>query len=401
MGFPGSQTTLRRTLLLLGAAIASVVAVVVVRQWQFADADGSAGLNARLLALEPNRWFQLRTTGDMSWRRQGHAGIAYDSRRGKLYVFGSNTHGEDWDDSVHEFDPATSRWETHYTAARPETYRADERGHAIAGDERLLPWAMHTFDNVVYDPSLDAIIVTALPLHNRQARERAPAAVVHPTWIYDLWNREWRIFPNGGKPSPSFFAAASAYDARRDVIVAYGRSGLWEIGPDRKEWQRASREHHHDMHFNMVYDSRRGQLGVFGDHGGSNAVWIYTPGPRAGDAGRWQRHLPGGDACPADEHFPAAFDEERGLYLLVPDDRSPGRGQGSRGRASPTRSVTLVYDPDADRYTRLPQGDLEPLGMNYMMVYDHYHGVFLLVTGDWRAPATVWALRLAPSLLVK
>jgi hypothetical protein len=32
--------------------------------------------------------------------------------------------------------------------------------------------------------------------------------------------------------------------------------------------------------------------------------------------------------------------------------------------------------------------------MNYMMVYDRFHKVFLLVTGDQATPAAVWALRL-------
>lgn len=360
---------------------------------------GGQGLNRRLLNLTPNRWVVIDRAWGTKWRRQAHAGIAYDSQRGRLYVFGSNTHGGNWDDSVHEFDPVTERWTTHYPSAAKESYRADAEGRAVAGDAMLLPWAMHTFDNIVYDPSLDAIIVTSFPLHNRQAKERVPEAKVHPTWIYDLQRRQWRIFGNEGKPSPTFFAAASAYDARRDTIVAYGNPGIWEIGPDRKEWRQATRERHHHIHFNMVYDGRRGQLGVFGDSGGSNMVWIYSPGPEAGDSGTWARHLPGGDACPADEHFPAAFDDEHGVYLLVPDDRPSDTGNRGGRKEAATRSVTIVYDPDADRYTRLPQGDLEPLGMNYMMVYDRYHKVFLLVTGDWRKPPVVWALRLDPTLL--
>jgi hypothetical protein len=361
--------------------------------------DGAEALNRPLANLPPNRWVVIDRGEGVGWRRQGHAGIAYDSRRGRLYLFGSDTHGRDWDDSVHEFDPATQHWTTHYPPASKESYRADAEGRAIAGDTMLLPWAMHTFDNVVYDPSLDAIIVTAFPAHNRKAKKRVPEAKIHPTWIYDLKRRQWRIFANGGRVSPTFFAAASAYDARRDTIVAYGKGGVWEIGPDRKEWRHASNERHHKIHFNMVYDTRRGQLGVFGDFGGSNVVWIYTPGSEAGTKGVWQRHLPGGDPCPPDEHFPVAFDDEHGVYLLAPGDRSSG-GEEARGpKRSPRRNVTLAYDPDADRYTRLPAADLEPLRMNYMMVYDRVHGVFLLVTGNWRKPPIVRALRLDPAAL--
>jgi hypothetical protein len=37
---------------------------------------------------------------------------------------------------------------------------------------------------------------------------------------------------------------------------------------------------------------------------------------------------------------------------------------------------------------------MPPLKMNYMMVYDKFHKVFLLVTGDHSKPVTVWALKL-------
>ena len=166
-------------------------------------------LNPRLLKLKPNTWSLLAQPAQASWRRQPHAGIAYDSKRGTLLVFGSNTHGLDWDNEVHEFDPVTGRWETHYPRAPKESYRADAAGRAIAGTGRLLPWAMHTYDNIVYDPALDAIVVSALPEHN-PIRKNLPEAKIHPTWIYDLKTRQWRIFPNKGKPYPKFFAAASA-----------------------------------------------------------------------------------------------------------------------------------------------------------------------------------------------
>lgn len=152
-------------------------------------------LNPRLLALEPNTWSRLAQAEHADWRRQTHAGIAYDSKRGTLLVFGSNTHGLDWDNEIHEFDPAPARWKTHYPRAPKTSYRADAGGRAVAGTDRLLPWAMHTYDNIVYDPRLDAIVVSALPEHN-PIRKNLPEAKIHPTWIYDLKTRQWRIFEN-------------------------------------------------------------------------------------------------------------------------------------------------------------------------------------------------------------
>lgn len=349
-------------------------------------------LNPRLLALAPNIWRLVAQPAEAGWRRQTHAGIAYDSRRGRLLVFGSNTHGLDWDNEVHAFDPVTARWETHYPRAPKESYRADAAGRAIAGNGRLLPWAMHTYDNIVYDPRLDAIVVSARPEHNPIGKKH-PEATIHPTWLYDLKTRQWRIFENRGKPYPKFFAAASAYDPDRDVIAAY-KWGMWEIGPARDEWKRASGESHHRMHHVMDYDARRKTFVVFGDARDGSAVWTYAPGPRAGDPGTWRKRQ--ATDCPAGQHFPVAYDGAHGVFLLVADKlRDVEAAKDRRKPAARARSSnTFVYDPDADRCVRLPDADLPALGMNYMMVYDRFHRVFLLVTGDHAKPAAVWALRL-------
>jgi hypothetical protein len=351
-------------------------------------------LNPRLLTLTPNAWHLLSRPARAGWKRQAHAGIAYDSRRGTLLVFGSNTHGLDWDDSVHEFDPATGRWDTHYPAAPKASYRADASGRAVAGSGRLLPWAMHTYDTIVYDPRLDALVVSALPEHNPM-RKSVPGARIHPTWIYDLKTRQWRIFANGGKPYPKFFAGASAYDSDRDVIAAY-KFGMWEIGPARDQWKQATAERHHKMHDMMEYDARHKRFVVFGDYHNSNAVWTYAPGPRAGDRGTWEKKTPVGDSCPPGQHYPVAYDSAHGVFLLVVDNaRYAEDAKGRRKRTSRARSSsTFVYDLDSNRCTRLPDADLQPLGMNYMMAYDRFHKVFLLVADERGKAAAVWALRL-------
>ena len=351
-------------------------------------------LNSRLLALRANTWSLLAQPAHADWRRQGHAGIAYDSTRGRLLIFGSNTHGLNWDNAVHEFDPVTERWETHYREAPKESYRTDAAGRAIAGADRLLPWAMHTYDNVVYDPGLDAIVVSAVPAHT-PIRKGLPEAKIHPTWIYDLKTRQWRIFQNKGKPYPKFFAAASAYDPDRDVIAAY-KGGMWEIGPERDEWKKASGESHHKLHYTMDYDAKHKKFVVFGDHTNTNAVWTYAPGTRAGDEGVWEKKTPQDASCPPGQHFPVAYDTGHGVFLLVVDNTPYAEdGKGRRKRTGRARSSsTFVYDLGSNRCVRLPGADLQPLGMNYMMAYDRFHKVFLLVTGNHAKPAAVWALKL-------
>jgi hypothetical protein len=92
----------------------------------------------QLRNLPPNRWVKYFESRPGAWSRQGHAGMAFDTRRGSLLIFGSDTHGVDWDNAVHEFQPRLKRWETHYTAVGPESYRVDEVGRPVAGSRRTI-----------------------------------------------------------------------------------------------------------------------------------------------------------------------------------------------------------------------------------------------------------------------
>ncbi|HJV26278.1 MAG TPA: hypothetical protein VJ673_11350 [Aromatoleum sp.] len=345
--------------------------------------------------LPPNRWVKLDTAPVSGWTRQGHAGLAYDSKRGTLLIFGSNTHGLDWDDSVHEFDPATLRWTTHAALAPQTSYRADDKGRAVAGGQDLQPWAMHTYGGVAYDSQRDGLIVTARPEHNPIGK-KIPEATIHPTWFYSQARRQWQMLPDSGEAPPKFFASAAAYDERRGVPVAY-HWGIWELVPrdGGHTWVQATKEGHHHMHYSLVYDSRRGNFAVFGDYYNINDVWIYTPGPRPGEAGRWEERKPRGDEAPRSQHFPVAFDRDQGVFLLVPGNTEFEELPNGKERAKPARSnSSFVYDPDDNRYIRLPEGDMPALGMNFMMAYDARHKAFLLVTGASGGVPSVWALKL-------
>ncbi|HEB77573.1 MAG TPA: hypothetical protein ENI90_03480 [Methylothermaceae bacterium] len=335
--------------------------------------------------LPANRWQKISTARFLGWRRQGHGSAVIDPKRDKVYVFGSDTHNENWDNSVHEFDLTTLRWRTHYAPAAKSSYRADAAGRAVAGDDGVYPWAMHVFDNLVFDPRLDAVIVTARPEHNYEAHQIAPEARIHPTWIYHLGTRTWSILANDGKPYPRNFAGATAYDSFRDTIVLY-KHGIYELGPNRRHWRLATKASHHNIHYNLVYDRIHRVFAVFG--GKTDAVWLYWPDILPGRPGRWEQRRPDGDRCPADEAFPAAFSPHLGRFLIMPRDRKK------------QRRLACLYDVISNRYQRVPSADLPSVDtMNYMMVYDPIRRVFLLITGNWHRPVTVWALRLVPDLL--
>ena len=364
-------------------------AIIFAVVWLSIAADpvlGAETLDPKLLALEANRWTKVDQSGHTKWRRDGHMGMAYDSKRGVLLFFGSGTHGKNWDNAVYQFDPVSGRWETHYAPAPEESYRADPIGNRVTGIGRPQPWAMHVFDGMVYDPVRDALVVAARPGHNPM-RKTLRSAKIDPVWVYELGFRQWRMMVNGGEPPPVVFAGGTAYDRIRDTIVLsrpHKRGGeVWELGPGRRKWVRAWRgKRQHSIHVNMGYDSKNRRIVVFGDYKPTEKVAVYAPGAQAGEPGRWHKSVPGGDRCPEVTKTPIAYSERDGVFLVVP------RIGKSR------KTATCVYDAATHRYRRVPGVGLERGHMNFMMAYDIRHDVFLMVTGNWRAPPEVWAFKL-------
>ncbi|WJW74432.1 hypothetical protein QVG61_07860 [Thiohalobacter sp. IOR34] len=344
-------------------------------------------------ALPANRWVVIHTeTG--RWRRQEHAGAAYDSHRGTLLLFGSNTHGKNWDNSVREFDPQRLRWTRHYPPSPRDSYRLDAAGHPVAGPaDNPRPWAMHSYDGLVYDPGSDSLIVAAAANHHPLRRRFEIRR--QPVWRYDLTSHRWQPFDRHQGKMPTFFDAATAYDSWRRLPLLY-KFGIWELDRGSEQWRKATGKHHHNSHFNLVYDSLHQVFAAFGSARLTNSVWLYHPGKAAGEAGRWEERQPGGDPCPPDQHIPVAFHPEQGVFVLVVDDNQVYRRPNGRLRlrSKAKSSGTYVYDLDSNRYRRLPQADLPAQGMNYMLVYASRQKVLLLVTGDWRRPPSVRALRL-------
>jgi hypothetical protein len=373
------------------AALAAVAATLAALGYWFgrtgSDLPTEVENSLQLRNLPTNQWIKYHEEQPDDWSRQGHAGMAFDTKRGTLLIFGSDTHGENWDNSVHEFDPRRKRWETHQPPADPKTYRTDAFGAPLAGATSPMPWAMHTYDAIEYHPVLDALVVMSTTEHT-PGGAAVRSIKRQPTWIYDLSTRQWRQFDNGERASPSFFAGSSAFDEARGLIVAY-RHGVWELDTAAGVWRQASAERHHEMHHTMVYDRRRRALFVFGDYRPTNKVWRYQPGAAAGEKGHWTLHQPKGDACPAGSIIPAAYAADQDVFVLVVDGAQPdSASEGGKGSAT-----TCLYDPDSDTYTKLPAADLPKIGMNFMMAWDPAHQVVFLLTGDWRGPVTVWAMK--------
>ena len=161
---------------------------------------------ARLRSLPIGEWVTLheQSVADaVFFFRRNHGGSTFDTKRGQLILFGSDTHdygdkwGKNWSNSVFFFDPAIGEWSQSYPRDPVTTYTVNADGIPVAGENADHPWAMHTYGAVSYDAERDQVIVSSYPEHLEPGRftymlqEVWPQIRRHPTWIFDLQTNEW------------------------------------------------------------------------------------------------------------------------------------------------------------------------------------------------------------------
>ena len=81
--------------------------------------------NPRLASLPAARWVEIhrqQATDPVRFHRQWHGGSAFDTRRGRIVLFGSDTHGDDWTHSPLFFDLASPTWTRAYPDDPPSTH---------------------------------------------------------------------------------------------------------------------------------------------------------------------------------------------------------------------------------------------------------------------------------------
>jgi len=346
--------------------------------------------NRHLLNLEPNKWVKIheQKKGErVRFRRQEHGGSCFDSRRGRLVLFGSNTHGKDWTNSPLIFDLASLTWQRLYPNDEKATYKVTAEGLPVAGPRGEHPWAMHTFGGVIYDPARDEMVICCYPAHMVPGRftnalpEIWPKVKRHPTWTFQFKQNRWLPLPC---EPVHFFPYCAVYDSDRKVIVGYRPDGIYELSGEPRTWKKVISKGFFGWHTNAVYDSKHKAVVVFGSNENSNDIVVYYP------ATKTHKKTPTpGVRPPKDQHAPMCFDPGSGKVVIVID-----RVLESAGKEKKVRAETWLYDLGTDRWRRIPQATLPfGCGMNYNMEYDPLHKVCLLVTGNARRPTTVWALR--------
>lgn len=349
--------------------------------------------NPRLLDLPQGRWVKIHQQypGDaVSFERQRHGGSAFDTRRGKLVLFGSDTHdvsSESWLNGPLVFDLNRLKWEQSYPSDPVSSYRVTADGLPVAGPEGNHPWAMHTFGSVTYDPTIDTMVVSSLPSHLKPGRFTSALASVwsqvtrHPTWLWHPASGQWQ--PLVGD-AVHFFAYATAYDNRRNAVLGYRSDGVYTLQPAAGQWRQIVAGGLLGWGNNAVFDTENGVLIVYGSHRKENDIVVYNP------ATGLHRKMPTpGLRPPGGVHVPMAFHAGIGRTIaLIGKPPGPDAPYGT--------TKTWQYDYARDVWVCFEHADLPfGIGMNYNLEYDPGHEILLLVATppDKKLPA-VWALDL-------
>ena len=349
----------------------------------------SKSSNPRLAALPAGKWIEIhrqQPTDAVSFVRQAHGGSAFDSLRGRIVLFGSDTHGEDWTNSPLFFDLASLTWTRAYPDDPPATYQVTADGLPVAGTGERHPWAMHTFGAVTYDAVGDRIVVASSLEHFEPGRFTDAMGHLwgkierHPTWVFELGPRRWRILD---PPDVHFFAYSTAYDASRGVVVGHRPDGIYELAAHERNpvWRRVADAIETGYHTSAIYDSRRRLVLITGGNRLWNTVVVYDPETR-----RERAMATPGARPPEFQHAPTAFHEGKGVMVVLVDPPAAPVGERRAG------TETWLYDATADTWSRMEGAALPfPSGMNYNLHYDATHDLLLLVAGE---PTAVWALKL-------
>jgi hypothetical protein len=346
-----------------------------------------------LFNLAEGSWVKIhqQRPGDaITFKRQRHGGSAFDTRRGQLVLFGSDTHDlpeYDWINTPFVFDVAGLAWHEAYVADPVLSYRVDVRGLPVAGPQGNHPWAMHTFGAVTYDPARDAVVVASYPAHLEPGRFNTALAAVwpevrrHPTWLWHPGSGKWE--PLAGD-AVHFFPYATAYDAKRGLVLGYRSDGIYALQTTTGKWRKELDGGLLGWANNVAFDTKSGILIAYGSHRQANDVVVYDP------ASGLHRKMPTtGKRPPGASYVPMAFHRGIGRTVVL-IDRPPDQ-------AAPFGvTETWLYDYPSDSWAHLERADLPfAIGMNYNLEYDPGHRLLLLVATppDEKLPA-VWALSL-------
>jgi hypothetical protein len=323
-------------------------------------------------SIPAGKWVRL-PTGGAAAPKVFHGGATIAPERNEVYFVGSDTHhptmleqGES--NAVYRLNLATLTWSQDYEQDPKSTYRIVANNQAETTTGR--PWAMHAFDAVEWDPTVERVVVISFPDHTRFApEERFPIfegdwfTKLEPShWEYDPVNNKWlRLVPN----APRLFAAALTWDSRREQLIGFNGGGTYHFDRETNAWRSTGAATEAGWHFSIVYDSVADRVLSLGTNKGSDELFAYDPAsPSWKPVDTRNKPLPANGAA-------IAVDPKEGVMLYLANDH-PTHYHNPTGKAE-----TFIYRSGDKSWERL-KIDSPPLyGMNYLMQYDPVRRVFL------------------------
>ena len=351
-----------------------------------AEADKPATLNPLLLRQRPGTWMRLPTgPGPVPRRIHQHAGGVIDPATSILYFFGSDNHGDEWNNEVWSYDPASMSWTQSYPEDPPGSYRyLDGRKTTTTGH----PWSMHTFAMNAWDAVGGRLIVGAWQMHydlESLPQIKLPREAPESWWQYDPTGKSWAPVDRGPDlglghlcyvPSlgrvigfSSENAPVTLYDPAKHTFEAF--TGFSGGAPEGYTLRSA-------------YDSRRNRILLISWDKGPN-VWAFDLIRK-----RWSNL--GVQNRPAGGIY-GSWDYDRSADAIVslwPDNPKGGFSNDSG------KSRTFLIDLGRNAYTEMRTQPAPPYtGMSFKVLYDPRHEVTLAVEGN-----EVWSFK-APYLAAK
>ena len=342
----------------------------------------SRDLNPLLRDQKPGTWLRLPSAPGPAPRIHDHAGGVIDPTTSTLYFFGSDTHGEQWNNEVWSYSPVTMRWARSYPEDPPSSYRyQDGRKTTTTGR----PWAMHTFALNAWDPVGRRLVVGAWQMHydlENLPHVTVPRGAGESWWQYHPASNTW----TAALPSPKLGLGHLCYVPPLQRIIGFNQDNhpITLYDPERRTFHAFpafSGPAPDGYTLKSVYDSRRGRILLISWDPGPN-VWAF-------DVGRMQwSNLQVANRPPGRIYGSWDYDQSAdAVVALWPDDPQGGFSNDSG------KSRTFVVDLGQNAYREVRADPAPPYtGMSYRVLYDPRHRVTLAVAGS-----AVWSFK-APAL---
>ncbi|MGA2258892.1 MAG: hypothetical protein ABSG53_29845, partial [Thermoguttaceae bacterium] len=177
-------------------------------------------LNPKLTAIPDNTWVKVAGFAPASTGILAYSGGVYDSAHHQFLIFGGG-HADYWGNEVCAFSPATLTWKRMYepdARARYTNGNIDNTRGKLKDSDK--PYTRHTYNQLCFVTTVASMFIFggAGPGWG-DIRPTCPAPP--DCWSYSLADNKWTLL-YAGRGTPGGYAMACCYDAKRDVVWAYG-----------------------------------------------------------------------------------------------------------------------------------------------------------------------------------